>query len=188
MRKLGDQTTGAVPPLCASNQEGKSRASQTLFLSLLSSCFNCGHQTATTDELNNDGNTRALLCDAILTTVSAIYAALLDSPNALLVFNFHTNKSNIDLCAAGAVSCRTSLRSRRSVIITMEPATVHTCPSRGHMGINTAGSTEEEDIPHEEAAQTNGGQGIEGHDCAVQVPGMWADQTDALPVPTLHVK
>ncbi len=54
------------------------------------------------------------------------------------------------------------------------------------MGVYPPGRAKEEDIAHEEEAQTDGWQGAGGLHCFVQVPSLREDQKDALYVPVLH--
>lgn len=53
------------------------------------------------------------------------------------------------------------------------------------MGVDPARGAEEEDVAHEEAAQADGGQSIEGRDGAEQVLELREDKEDALAVSIL---
>lgn len=53
------------------------------------------------------------------------------------------------------------------------------------MGVDPASGAEEEDVAHEEAAQADGGQGIEGRDGAEQVLELWEGEEDASVVSVL---
>ena len=65
---------------------------------------------------------------------------------------------------------------------------VDTVHPRGYLGVDPEGGAQKEDITHEEEAQADGGQGIEGRQLSVQVPGVRRDQADAPPLPALHSK
>lgn len=67
-------------------------------------------------------------------------------------------------------------------------APIYTVPSRGYLGVDFEGCSQEEDITHEEEAQADGRQSFEGRHELVQVPCLRRNQEDALSMSELHSK
>ena len=86
----------------------------------------------------------------------------------------------VDIRPAAVDTPPPRLLPRRPRHTTQPP--VSAVPTARHMGFHSEGSAEEEDVTFEEETQTDGGESITRRHVAVQMPGLWQGQEDALPL------